>query len=321
MDPHLDEDRELRKAVARGYEVPADSPSIFVRGVQFFLIPMVIVAACVGVYLLATWIVFERKSVQQIVSELRAAGGKARANLAIQLASEIRAAQKSRETIPPDVVRDLSDLFLTIPTREPEGAQTRQFLANCLGLLGDPAGIDALVKVLEEDGNIFTKAACLDALGVLGEVDTVPVVRGYLDHESPVVRRYAVFNLASIAKKPDWESPPRVPEVLPDLRRKLEDSSIDVRWNAAFAMAFFLHDASGRAVLVGMLDRAHLENAIGRDEERENLVRHAMIMACRGLLSLKDRAAVDTLNHVGRNDPDADVRMAALTAAREIAKD
>lgn len=279
---------------------------------------MMIVGVCVAVYLLAAWMVFDKKSISDLLVELKASGGgHARAHVALQLAQELRRAKAHDTPVEPEVVPQLIDILESTPAKD---FQTRWYIAHCLGHLADPRAVPGLVRVMESDDNPETIAACLNALGAISDSSAAPSVIRLLDHPSTIVRKYAVFNLGALAKKPDPESPPRYPAAIEFLKEKLNDSSAEVRWNAACSLALFLHDRSGLRVLRQMLDRKYVEKTIGRDPQKNNLTRHAMKMSCASLWTLKDRESLDLLNRVGRKDPDYEVRKAALDAAREIAK-
>ena len=313
MESPPDPDRELRKTVAPGSDPPKDSPSIFVQGFQFFLVPMALVVICVGVYLMATWMVYERKTIRQWVGEIKVGGGHARAHATLQLASELRAAAEEENPVPAEVVPDLVEILRD--TQESE-FDFRYYLIQCLGLLADDRGTETLTEVLREDKSLEIKAACLDALGAIGDPAALPVVLRMVKHESTTVRKYAVFNLAVILSETKAD-----PELIVILRKTLEDSSTEVRWNAACSMALYLGDPSGLVILRKMLDRNYVEGIIGDDSQRENMARHAMTMACKGLIALRDRDSLGDLHRVGREDRDQEVRWAALSAESLIDKE
>jgi hypothetical protein len=63
-----------------------------------------------------------------------------------------------------------------------------------------------------------------------------------------------------------------------------------------------------------MLDRGHLERAIGKGSENGRLVDHAMVMACKGAGKLGTGSFRDPLARVSREDPSLEVRQAAHAA-------
>jgi HEAT repeat protein len=102
------------------------------------------------------------------------------------------------------------------------------------------------------------------------------------------------------------------------LRTALQDSTADVRWNAAVALARKgNHD--GVPVLRQMLDRSYVEQAVKRevrqDEDRDPIA-DVMISGLRAAATLKDdqlRASVSTLSQTDRS---LRVRQAALEALK-----
>lgn len=327
----------IRAAAVQAFRPPEEPVSRWVRASQLFLVPLAIVVVCAGIYLLATWMAFSHRTIPELIAELRASGGHARAHLALQLASELRTARDKGQALPGELVADIGKVLKEADPQTEDGAQTRQFLALCLGVTGDARGMPILEEAIESDSNPETKAACIDALGAIGDPLAARTLRPLLDHSSPIVRRYAVFNLASVSRRPKAGEEPFLPDMVPAIRGKLEDSAVDVRWNAACGLALFLRDDAGRELLHDMLDRKYVEERIGGESGhaathrlfgnqscREcmlgSLSGHVIRMAIASLWTLEDRGVLETLQKLSTTDPDFEVRKTAADAARELAK-
>ncbi len=83
----------------------------------------------------------------------------------------------------------------------------------------------------------------------------------------------------------------------------------DVRWNAALALAT-LDDASGKAVLLSMCDRAALRETPGLSAEQQE---DALLNGLRGLVLLKDPDA----RSLGRRMVDADPSLQGAAGGAE----
>jgi HEAT repeat protein len=341
MDSRPDSDLDLRKEIAADAAEPEETPSIFVRAGQFFLVPLVIVTACVGVYAFFQYMSAGPGSPRDLITEIRGGGAASRKHAALQLVQVI-SSQFHQGRLDPTLFDPLLSLFNDLPANESptdpvtqklvgDGPSMRSLLALCLSYFRDPRAVEPILQAMKDERNSDTLAAYLDSLGGIGAAEAAPELIKMLDHPSTVVKRYAAFNLAAVAApKQDAKrgektvAVPRVPEAIPHLHRKLKDSGErdEVRWNAALGLAMFLKDPAGRDVLLQMLDRAHLERVIGASKNEQNgaqLVAHAMSQACIAAGVLKDAAFNPALEKVAR-DPDMNVRTAARRAQVEIAK-
>ena len=94
----------------------------------------------------------------------------------------------------------------------------------------------------------------------------------------------------------------------------LNDSSDDVQWNAAIALAQ-MNDASGAEILTRLLDRNYVNKLGGMNaDQKTQLVINAI--KCLGLL--KFEPAKDKITALSQNDPDLAVRDASLEALKKF---
>jgi HEAT repeat protein len=102
------------------------------------------------------------------------------------------------------------------------------------------------------------------------------------------------------------------------LRTALQDSTADVRWNAAVALA--RHGRSeGAAVLQQMLDRAYVERAVKRDvrqDEDQDPIADVMISGIRASAAIKDASLRPAIETLSQQDRSMKVRQAAIEALK-----
>src|SRR5262245_33513670 len=345
MDSRPDSDFELRKEIAAGAAEADAPPSIFVRAGQFFLVPLVIVAACVAVYFFFRYMAPDPHAPHDLIAEIRTGGAVTRKHAAHQLV-QVLTDQYRRDRLDATLVPPLLPVFNDLPANEAPAAPVPQGLvghgpamravpARGLSYFRDDRAVEPIVQAIKDERSPDTLAAYIDALGGIGSPEAAPALINLLDHSSTVVKKYAAFNLAAVAApkkerkrgdpkaepEPDGPRAPVVPEAVPHLLRKLQDPRDEVRWNAAPGLAIFLRDPAGKEILLQMLDRAHLERIIGADKKERNvseLVAHAMTQACTAAALLKDASFTPALARIEKDDPDSNVRATAREAIRMI---
>jgi HEAT repeat protein len=292
----------------------ATDASPVVRAFQFFLVPLIIVAVCVAVYVVLNLFVATPRTALDWAKDLKEGGRATRPYAALQLAQALRRMEVPDRALTPDLLatyRQTSD-------QVPEDRELRRYLCQCLGYLRDPAAVDLLFEVVRTEKSLEIRAAALDALGAIKEPRTLPELVKLLDDPEDLVRKYAAFNAGAVAEKAD---PAGRAAAVEGLKKALGDRRADVGWNAAFALAYFLGDRSGVETLRKMLDRKYLSGLIPReDPNAQELAARAIVTAANAAAKLKDesflpglRALVD--DAVERN---AEVRFVAHQAIRAI---
>jgi len=327
-----DADRAARQDIAeQAAAEKAIGGTIFTRAFQFFLVPLLIVGACVGVYALFTVTLTDQRTPADWVRELKESGPVARKHAAAQLAAELRR-QVREKKVDATLVGPILSVFESLKAKDGDTRQTRALLARCLGLLGDTRATPAILEVLREEDVPEMKAACIDALGALRDPEAAPDLIKLLDHSSSIVRKYATFTLGSLAAPMKAGEPPSLPAALEPLKTRLRDARPEVQWNAAFVLAFYLRDASGAPVLRRMLDRKHVTEVVTSsykepggvgDETAANapaIIAHVMQMGCQGVAALGDRSFEEVLRGLAKDDPDMGVRDAAMKTVRLLEK-
>jgi len=266
---------------------------------QFFLFPLIIIAICVGIFLLFGYLTYEQKSAQEYLNDVRSGSELCcRWQSAYEL-SNIIATQKDRLRST-DFVNDLIKVYQSSRSEDP---RVRRYLALTMGHLGDARAIPALVEGLndtESDNQIYD----MWALGSVGDPSAVPDITRKLEAKDPAIRRTAAYVLGAL----------KDPRAAHALTVALNDSSDDVQWNAAIALAQ-LNDASGADILTRLLDRNYVNKLDGvTSDQKTQLVINAI--KCLGLL--KFEPAKDKIAALSQSDPDLAVRDASLEALKKF---
>src|SRR5437660_3095991 len=183
---------------------------------QFFLFPLIIIAICVGIFLLFGYLTYEQKSPQEYLNDVRNGSELCcRWQSAYELSNIISTQkEKLRNT---DFVNDIVKVYQTSLSEDP---RVRRYLALTMGHLGDPRAIPALVEGLndtESDNQIYD----MWALGSIGDSSAVPEITKKLEAKDPAIRRTAAYVLGALKDSRAAHA----------LTVALNDSSDDVQWN------------------------------------------------------------------------------------------
>src|SRR5207249_3909015 len=136
---------------------------------QFFLFPLIIIAICVGIFLLFGYLTYEQKSPREYLNDVRNGSELCcRWQSAYELSNIISSQrEKLRNT---DFVNDLVKVYESSRSEDP---RVRRYLALTMGNLGDARATPALVEGLndtESDNQIYD----MWALGSIGNAAAVP---------------------------------------------------------------------------------------------------------------------------------------------------
>src|SRR6266446_10822242 len=136
---------------------------------QFFLFPLIIIAICVGIFLLFGYLTYEQKTPKEYLADVQAGSELCcRWQSAYEL-SNIISSQKERLR-KTDFVNDLIKVYQTSRTEDP---RVRRYLALTMGHLGDPRAVPALLEGLN-DKDIDNQIYNMWALGSIGDSAPVP---------------------------------------------------------------------------------------------------------------------------------------------------
>lgn len=275
--------------------------------VQFFLIPLAVVAVTVSVYVGFRSLLSDDRRPQDYLSEIRYGGSTRRWPAAYEL-SRLMADPKVRadKSLAPALVQAFHDAK--------DDQQVRRYLALAIGRLDPPlpaAAIADLTSALD-DPDSETRISVIWALGSSGDPAVIPrLLPIYTAQDSDAgIRKIVVYALGALPGDAQMTT----------LRTALNDSAADVRWNAAMALA--RHGSrEGASVVKQMLDRSYLEQTVKREvrpDADQDPVADVMISGLRAAGALKDEALRPAVAALSQQDKSMKVREAALEALRAI---
>ena len=230
-----------RRTVSQDDSLPPVEPPNAAFLVQLFLVPGVIVAIIVAVWLAFHWLAHLGSDPQAYVKTLRR-DNEGRWQAALNLANDLRGpgggALKSDESLATELGRILGDEAAS--GRTGEQTQTlRLYLCRALGEFSIPAAAAPLVARARETSDTQTARAAVEALAVLatnlvaegGSFDDAPGVTAAViaasQSDDAQLRSAAAFTLGVLGG----------PEAIERLGQLAGDTTDDVRFNTALALA------------------------------------------------------------------------------------
>ena len=274
--------------------------------VQFFLIPLAVVGLTVTVYVGFRSLLTDSRGAQEYLTEVRNGGSDRRWPAAYEL-SRLMADPKVRadRTLAPALVK-------AFEAAKDDDPRVRQYLALAIGRLDPPLPPEAvagLAKTLDSPDS-DARISAIWALGSSGDPSVVPKLQPLYESPDQGIRKMVVYALGALPGE----------EQVVTLRAALGDTSPDVRWNAAVALARKgRHD--GVPVLQQMLDRQYVEQAVKRDvrqDEDRDPIADVMISGLRAAAALKDETFRESIAQLSQQDRSMKVRQAALDALKAI---
>ena len=290
--------------------------------VQFFLIPLAVVAIAVGIYVGFRSMLADTRTPQDYLAEIRT-GGMARQWPAAYELSQLMDDPKVRSDKAVAIA-----LVKTFDDARDDDPRVRKYLALAIGRLEPPLPAEA-VSVLLKSLDVPEKAWTPDvwsringwtsemneahistiwALGASGDPGVVPRLQPLYASPDAGVRKMTVYALGALPGDAQ----------LVTLRTAIQDPVADVRWNAAVALARHgSHDGVG--VLRQMLDRQYVEQTVRREvrqDEDDDPIADVMISGLRAAATLKDGALRPSIATLSQQDRSLKVREAAMEALR-----
>jgi HEAT repeat protein len=300
--------------------------------VQFFLIPLAVVAVAAVVYIgFRSMLLADSRGPQEYLAEIRSGGTDRRWAAAYEL-SRLMAdpAVRADRSLAPALV----DAF---ERAEDDDPRMRRYLALAIGRLDPPMppeAIDALSRSLGAPDAGATPASPVTnawisrltgwsesdigevristiwALGASGDPAVAARLQPFYESPDPGIRKMVVYALGALPGDGQLET----------LRTALQDAEPDVRWNAAVALA--RHGRrEGAGVIRQMLDRSYVEQTVKRDVRQDgdvDPIAEVMISGLRAAASLKDGTLREPIAALSQQDRSMKVRQAALEALKAI---
>ncbi|MDE0830213.1 MAG: HEAT repeat domain-containing protein [Vicinamibacterales bacterium] len=246
----------------------AAAPSL---AVQFFLIPLTVVAVVVGIYGGFRMLVADERSPVEYLNDVQNGGRDRRWPAAYEL---------SRLMIDPGVQAEFPELTPALVSAfvdsEDDDPRIRRYLALAIGRL-DPAPAAAVSTLLDalDDPDSETVISVIWALGALGDGTAVPEIVELFQSADAGVRKMVVYTLGGLPSDGTHTT----------LRAALDDPVSDVQWNAAVALARH-GDDRGLTVLRRMLDREYVSRQVTASAALQDPATDVMISGLRAVAAL-----------------------------------
>jgi HEAT repeat protein len=275
--------------------------------VQFFLIPLAVVAVTAAIYVGFRTLLADDRTAQDYLTEIRTGGDNRRWPAAYELSRLMAdpAVRRSDATLVPALI----EAFEQSAGGDP---MVRRYLALALGRLDAPApprAVELLTAALD-DADSETRISAIWALGALKEGSAVPRIEQQYGSDDAGIRKMAVYSLGAIPQA----SSSKV------LETALNDPVADVQWNAAVALA--RHGRrEGLPVLRRMLDRQYLEQTVQGNVQADadtDPAGDVMISGLQAVAALKEQSLREPVESISRDDRNLKVRQAALEALKVI---
>jgi HEAT repeat protein len=275
--------------------------------VQFFLIPLIVVAITGSVYVGFRSMLAADRTPQDYLAEIRNGGSSRRWPAAYEL-SRLMSDPKVRadKSLAPALVKAFQE--------SAGDQQVRRYLALAIGRLDPPLPPDAVADLTHalDDPDSETRISVIWALGSSGDEAVVSkLVPLYTAQDADAgIRKMVVYALGALPGDAQVTT----------LRTAVQDAVADVRWNAAVALA--RHGShEGVVVLKQMLDRQYVERTVKRDvrvDSDQDPVADVMISGLRAAAALKDETLRDAVTNLSQQDKSLRVRQAAIEALKAM---
>ncbi len=273
---------------------PIEPPSMkFI--VQLFVIPGVIVAAIVLVWLVIDRLTAAGNNPRDYVAALKR-NSETRWQASINLASAMNGTRNTEIRSDPNFAKELSQLLsdeLIVETENNESITLREYLCKTLGEFWVDEPLPALVKAAglqRNNAEIPVRRAAIQSLGLLAEnvrthqqhelkhPDLIPTLLAVSNLESNILRSEGAYALALVGGD----------EAITRLEAMVHDPYPDARYNASAGLARHGND-QGRDVLLEMLNPAEhagidLELEKGLKEHKQILMIDAALRSVTFLL-------------------------------------
>jgi hypothetical protein len=274
--------------------------------VQFFLIPLAVVAVTILVYLGFRSLITDERSAQDYLLDIRTGSASHRWPAAYEL---------SRLMSDPDVARDPAlgpAVIKAFEASKEDDPRLRRYLAFAIGRLPSPLPAQAVPTLIGalQDADSETVISVIWALGSLGDPSVVPQVADMYQSLDAGIRKMTVYALGALP----GDTQVRV------LATALNDSAADVQWNAAVALARHRRHEGAR-VLQRMLDRdyvARTVNRTGSTEDDVDPVGEVMISALQAIATLQETSLRARVTDLSRGEPNLRVRQVAMETLKAL---
>ncbi|MBX7074033.1 MAG: HEAT repeat domain-containing protein [Pirellulales bacterium] len=268
----MDQNTESQQTISPDDALPSVEPPSAGFILQLFVVPAVIVAIIVAVWLMFTWLAHMGDNPSTYINALRR-DNEARWQAAVNLANALRQPNskfKNNTEIADELAQLLQDeLEASRQSKSQADVRVRVYICRALGEFNIPNGLPALLeaaKTQTSEADVPVRASAIEGIALLASGPAGEAVRANLKvastlvecstAEDPAVRTRAAFALGVIGGAEAQER----------LATLLKDPIADVRYNAATGLAR-LGDARAVDVLAEMLDPTRVRVIERKEDE------------------------------------------------------
>jgi HEAT repeat protein len=290
--------------------------------VQFFLIPLTVVALTVTVYVGFRSLLADDRKPQDYLAEIKSGGMTRSWSAALDLSKQMDDPKTRGD-------KALAAALVKAFDEAKEGdPRVRKYLALAIGRIEPPlppGTTDVLLKSLDVPEKPWTPdlwsringwtpamaeahISTIWALGASGDPAVAPKLEPLYASSDAGVRKIVVYALGALPGDTQIDT----------LRMALQDDTPDVRWNAAVALARHGRN-EGASVLHQMLDRAYVERTVKREvrqDSDQDPIAEVMISGIRAGAAIRDISLKPTIQTLSQQDRSMKVRQAAFEALR-----
>ena len=294
---------------------------------QLIIIPALIVIACISLAWMFSVLAGAKDDIDTHLLKLRQSSGAGKLAMGLQdprykdrgLAAYNIATMIRHETDPDEKLRISTALTEILEQHvAPDEYVLQDYLLRALGQLGQPGGLDTIIKRLDAPHPRIRQGAIG---GVLSWPDTHEARRALgtlaarLNDDDPIVRAIAAAAVGQIAGPEDQH-------VIESLRSSMQNAEglemREARWNAAVAMAKLGDAQGGRFVADVLLDRSVLAampaGETGPSVEQKmtrGMADRVILSTLASVYQTDDQQIWDKITQIADNDPSRVVKTAA----------
>lgn len=261
---------------------------------KLFIVPALIVAVALGIFLLGTIAIQHPKSAEQYLQELKSDSTNKRWQAAFELSRIL--SQGEKLPVNEGIRSQLVQVFTESKKDDP---RIRQYLALVLGHLKEKSAVPALSEAVKDESN-DVKIYSLWALGNIEEEAGGAAALEALSESDLGVQRMAVGALSALRYKPARAA----------LAKNLDNPSQALRYDSAVALAR-LKDERAVPTLLEMLSLKP------GDKPEDEITQSAKLAAIDGAAEIKNAKLREKVVELSKKDPDLKVRDAALKAPKK----
>ena len=293
--------------------------------VQFFLIPLAVVALTGAAYLGFRSMVVDTRGAREYLAEVQNGGTDRRWPAAYELSRLMKDPKvRADRSLAPAVVKAFEQA-------KDDDPRIRRYLALAIGRLDPPLpakAIDVLSKSLDEPDHVAiqdwisrltgwsdsdlgeVRISTIWALGASGDPRVATRLLPFYQSPDAGVRKIVVYALGALPGDAQLDT----------LRAALQDAAPDVRWNAAVGLARH-RDRQGAGVIRQMIDRDYVEHVVKREVRQDqdlDPIADVMVSGLRAAAVLKDGTMREPIAALSQQDRNMKVRQAAREALKAI---